>query len=213
MVKMKYTPLILSALLLFLAFPSPGDILYTTENKVYEGKFVAYRYETIYFNVYKFGKVSDTKRFPLFKVHKIIFNPKQEGAETSYELEQKYKKFRRGKRVIRITLKAGEKWKDTGIRLRENQEILFSISGSITIDKDHKVLPYGELNVKWNRKKQLPTQPTGAVIAKIGEDGHPFYVGNNKAPIKSKRKGLLFIGINDHKFRDNEGEFLVTVYY
>lgn len=210
---MKCTPLILTTLLLFLAAPSPGDILYTTDNKVYEGKFVAYRYETVYFNVYKFGKVSDTKRFPLFRVHKIIFNPKQEGVEASHELEQKYKKFRRGKRVIRITLKAGEKWKDTGIRLRENQDILFFITGSIVIAKDHKVFHYGELNVKWNRKKQLPTQPTGAVIAKIGEEGHPFYVGNNKAPFKSKVKGNLYIGINDHKFKDNEGEFQVTVYY
>jgi len=210
---MKRIPLILAAFLLLLPAPSTGDILYTTENKVYEGEFVAYRYETIYFNVYKFGKISDTKRFPLFKVHKIIFNPKQEGVVTSYELEQKYKRFRRGKRVIRITLSAEDKWKDTGIKLKENQEILFSITGTIHIGKDEKVLPYGELNVKWNRKKQLPTQPTGAVIARIGVDGNPFYVGNNKAPIKSKKKGELFIGINDYKFKDNEGEFQVTVYY
>lgn len=190
-----------------------ADTLYTIDNQVYEGKFVAFRFETIYFNVYKFGKVSDTKRFPMFKVHKIIFNPKQEGAETSYELEQKYRKLRRGKRVIRMILPAGKNWKDTGINLRKDQDVLFSITGSIIIEKDRKVLHYGELNVKWNRNKQMPTQPTGAVIAKIGENGTPFYVGDNKAPFKNKIKGKLYIGINDFKFEDNESEFSVTIYY
>ncbi len=191
-----------------------ADTLYTVDNRVYEGKFVAYRFETIYFNVYKFGKVSDTKRFPLFKVHKIIFNPKQEGVVTSYELEQKYKKLRRGKRVIRISLKGNRKeWTDTRINLKDGQNFLFSISGSIMISKEHKVYHYGELNVKWNKNKQLPTQPTGAVIAKIGDGGSPFYVGNNKAPFKCIKKGRLYIGINDANFDDNEGEFLVTIYY
>ncbi len=210
---MKFKPFLIVLISLFFVNILSGDILYTIDNQVFEGKFVAYRFETIYFNVYKFGKISDSKRFPLFRVHKIIFNPKQEGVETSYELEQKYKKLRRGKRVIKINLPAGEKWKDTGINLKIDQDILFSITGSILIEKDHKVFHYGELNVNWNKNKQLPTQPTGAVIARIGEEGEPFYVGNNKAPLKSKKKGRLFIGINDFKFKDNEGEFSVTIYY
>jgi len=210
---MKFKLLFILPIALFFFNTISADILYTIDNQVYEGKFVAYRYETIYFNVYKFGKISDSKRFPLFKVHKIIFNPKQEGVETSYELEQKYTKLRKGKRVIRVNLPAGLEWKDTGINMKEDQDILFSITGSITIEKDHKVLHYGELNVQWNKKKQLPTQPTGAVIAKIGEDGLPFYVGDNKAPFKSKKNGRLFIGINDYKFEDNEGEFTITIYY
>ncbi len=210
---MKFKLFFLFLSVIFFVNTLAADILYTIDNQVYEGKFVAFRFETIYFNVYKFGKVSDTKRFPIFKVHKIVFNPKQEGAETSYELEQKYRKLRRGKRVIRITLPAGKSWKDTGINLKENQDILFSITGSIMIEKDLKVLHYGELNVKWNRKKQMPTQPTGAVIAKIGENGNPFYVGDNKAPFKSKKKGRLYIGINDFKFEDNESAFSVTIYY
>ena len=209
--KLKMIAIVLLSLLLINTIS--GDILYTVDNQVYEGKFVAYRYETLYFNVYKFGKVTATKRFPLFKVHKIIFNPKQEGVETSYELEQKYRKLRRGKRALKITLPAEDQWKDTGINLKVDQNILFSIKGSITIEKDHKVFDYGELNVKWNKNKQLPTQPTGAVIARIGEEGVPFYIGNNKAPFKSRIKGRLFIGINDFNYKDNEGKFSITIYY
>lgn len=211
---MKYLPLLfLICIVLFPVLPVEADILHTVDNEVYEGKFVEYRFETIYFNVYQFGKFTETRRFPLFKVHKIVFNPRQEGATTSVELEQKYKKMRRGKRALKVILSADRDWKDTGANIREGQEILFSITGSIFIEKDHKVLHYGELNVKWDRRKQLPTQPSGAVIARIGEDGDPFYVGDNKAPIKCRRGGRLFLGINDHNFRDNEGEFTVTVYY
>jgi hypothetical protein len=211
---MKHSPLILLfALLMISAISVSADILYTTDNEVYEGEFVAFRFETIYFNVYQFGKVSETKRFPLFKIHKIVFNPKQEGVEGSFELEQKYKKLRRGKRATRVILTSGTDWKDTGILVKEGQNILFSITGSILIEKDHKVLNYGELNVKWDRRKQLPTQPTGAVIARIGDDGIPFYVGDNKAPFQCKKTGKLFIGINDYNFKDNEGEFAVTIYY
>ncbi len=210
---MKFKILMSVCIYLFTAFVLVSDTLYTTDNQVYEGKFVSYRYETIYFNVYKFGKVSDTKRFPISKVHKIVFNPKQEGASTSFELKQEYKRLRRGKRVLKIKLFANKDWVDTGINLKSGQKILFLITGSISIKKDHKVFHYGELNVKWDKNKQLPTQPTGAVIAKISEEGAPFYVGNNKAPFRIKKKGRLYIGINDSNFTDNKGNFIVFIYY
>ncbi len=190
-----------------------ADTLYTIDNKVYEGKMVAFKYGTVYFNVYKFGKMSRTVRFPLFRVHKVVFNPREEGVESLYEIEQKYKRMRRGKRLRTIILRGDEKWLKTGINLKKNQSVLFSISGFITIKKDHKVYQFGELEVIWNKKKQLPTQPTGAVIAKIGKKGIPFYIGNNKAPFVIKKKGTLFLGINDFNLTDNSGKFTVRIYY
>ena len=142
-----------------------------------------------------------------------MFNPREEGVESLYEIEQKYKRMRRGKRLRTIILRGNEKWLKTGINLKKNQSVLFSISGFITIKKDHKVYQFGELEVIWNKKKQLPTQPTGAVIAKIGKKGIPFYIGNNKAPFVIKKKGTLFLGINDFNFTDNSGKFTVRIYY
>jgi len=115
--------------------------------------------------------------------------------------------------VRTIILRGDEKWLKTGINLKKNQSVLFSISGFITIKKDHKVYQFGELEVIWNKKKQLPTQPTGAVIAKIGKKGIPFYIGNNKAPFVIKKKGTLFLGINDFNLTDNSGKFTVRIYY
>lgn len=213
MIKMKKKTIFLITLVIFIASLS-ADTLTTIDRKEYEGKLVAFKFDTIYFNVYKFGKIVRTDRFPLYTVWKIEFNnPMKEGLESSFEMESKYKKWRRGKRAKKVTLNADQKWIDTGIKLKLGQEILFSASGSIYIDKDTQVYQNGELTLNWNNKKSVPNQPTGAIIAKVGDKGEPFYVGNDKAPFQITREGNLYIGVNDFDFSDNSGKFIVTIYY
>ena len=66
-----------------------GDILYTTDGKIYEGKMVAFKYDTVYFNVYRFGKFYRSNRFPIYKVWKIEFNdPKKENLPAREEMER-----------------------------------------------------------------------------------------------------------------------------
>jgi hypothetical protein len=210
---MKKKKIFLITLVIFMTQLS-ADKLTTIDRKEYEGKLAAFKFGTIIFNVYKFGKYHTQKRFPLYEVWKIEFNsPRKEGLESPFEMESKYKKLRRGKRVKKITLSAEQKWLDTGIEVKIGQEILFSASGSIFIDKDTQVYQNGELTLNWKNKKSIPNQPTGAIIAKVGDKGVPFYVGDNKTPFHITRKGNLYIGINDFDFSDNSGEFIVTVYY
>jgi hypothetical protein len=205
--------IISSVLVLFLLQPLIADKLITVDRQEYEGKMVAFKFNTVFFNVYKFGKIYRTRRFPLYEVWKIEFNtPRKEGLESSFEMESPYNKLRRGKRVKKITLEATERWMDTGITLKIGQEILFSASGSIYIDKDKRVYQNGESILNWNTKKQLPNQPTGAIIARVGK-GEPFYVGDDKAPFQIDQKGNLFIGVNDFDFSDNTGQFTITIYY
>ena len=64
-----------------------------------------------------------------------------------------------------------------------------------------------------NAGKPLPSQPTGAIIARVGLRAEPFYVGADKAPFQITQKGNLFLGINDFDFSDNKGSFAVTIYY
>lgn len=191
-----------------------SDKLTTIDRKEYEGKMAAFKYGTIIFNVYKFGKYHSQKRFLLNEVWKIEFNtPRKEGLESPFEMESNYNKFRRGKRVRKITLNADQKWMDTEIKLRIGQDILFSASGSIFIDKDTQVYQNGELTLNRNNKKSIPNQPTGAIIAKVGKRGEPFYVGDDKAPFHITQKGTLYIGVNDFDFSDNSGKFILLIYY
>jgi hypothetical protein len=191
-----------------------ADTLYTLDGKIYEGKMVAFKYDTVYFNVYRFGKFYHSDRFSLYKVWKIEFNdPKKDNLPAREEMERKYRELRQGKRVKRVVLPADQGWIDTGIKVKIGDEILFSASGSIYIDDNVKVLQVGELDLKWDRRKPMPNQPTGALIARVGNKGIPFYVGDDKAPFPLSHEGNLYIGINDYKFDDNKGEFVVSVYY
>lgn len=191
-----------------------ADKLTTVNRQEYEGKMEGYKFGTIYFNVYKFGKMYRTERFPSDEVWKIEFNePREKGLQSSFEMEAIYKKLRRGKRVSKITLNAATRWVDTRIDVRIGQEILFSAAGFIYIDKNTQVYQDGQMPLNVNAGKPLPSQPTGAVIARVGTRAEPFYVGADKAPFQMSQKGNLFLGINDFEFSDNSGSFEVTIYY
>lgn len=202
------------AVLFILSIQLPADKLTTVDRQEYEGKMVAFKFNTIYFNIYKFGKAYKTKRFPLYQVWKVEFNdPREAGLKSTFEMESSYKKLRRGKRSKKLLLNADQKWMPTGIQLRIGQEILFLASGSVFINKDTQVYQNGELTLTWNNKKSMPNQPTGAIIGKVGKRGEPFYVGDDKAPFQITQKGELFLGVNDSDFTDNSGQFVVYVYY
>jgi len=206
--------LILLLVLIWIAQPLMADQLYTVDGKVYDGKFVAFKYSTIFFNVYKFGKFHSSMRFPLYQVWKLEFNdPQNASLVSSFETEANYRKFRRGKRIRKISLPADQRWVNTGIQLRIGQDILFSISGSIQIDGETKVFQNGKISPKLDSRNPMPNQPVGAVIARIGTNGPPFYVGDDRAPFHISQNGTLFIGINDREFSDNSGEFSVVIYY
>jgi len=199
---------------LLISHPVLADQLYTVDGKVYEGKLAAFKYGTIFFNVYKFGKYHSSKRFPLYQVWKLEFNdPQNASLVSSFETEANYRKFRRGKRVRKISLPADQRWVNTGIQVKIGQDILFSISGAIHIDENTKVFQNGKIFPKLVSRNPMPNQPVGAVIAKVGDNGVPFYVGDDKAPFHISRQGPLYIGINDGDLSDNSGEFSVIIYF
>ncbi len=210
----KTKTIILIVLLLALGFQLNGEVLYTVDGQAYEGKLVGFKYGNIIFNIYKFGKFHSSKRFPLYTIWKIIISePKKDNLQSSFEMEDKYKELRRGKRSKRINLPGNQNWVDTGVTVKIGQDILFSVSGSIFIDKDTKVFQVGEMDMKWDKRKPMPNQPLGALIAKVGRRGAPFYVGDDKAPFHMSKSGNLFIGVNDYSLNDNDGQFTINVYY
>ena len=210
----KTTIIMLAVLLLTLGLNLKSEVLYTVDGQAYEGKLVGFKYGNIIFNIYKFGKFHSSKRFPLYTVWKIIINePRKDNLQSSFEMEDKYKELRKGKRSKRIMLAGTQKWVDTGIEVKIGQDILFSVSGAIFINKDTKVFQVGEMDIKWDKRKPMPNQPLGALIAKVASRGAPFYVGDDKAPFHMSKAGNLFIGINDYNLSDNAGQFTITIYY
>lgn len=56
----------------------------------------------------------------------------------------------------------------------------------------------------------LPNGVGGCLIGRIGESGHPFYVGR-RATIPSDALGLLYLRINDDIVTDNDGYVTVEI--
>ncbi len=214
MIMKKTLTIFLVTLLMTLAFQLKSEVLYTVDGEAYEGKLVGFKYGNIIFNIYKFGKFHASKRFPMNTVWKIIINePRKDNLQSSFEMEDKYKELRKGKRSKRVKLSGNQKWIDTGVVVKIGQDILFSVSGAIFINKDTKVFQVGEMELNWDKRKPMPNQPLGALIAKVGNRGIPFYVGDDKAPFHMSNEGTLFIGINDFNLEDNDGEFIISVYF
>jgi hypothetical protein len=217
---MKKTKSIILSILLFLIFITPQNLqadslheLYTMDGMKYRGKFVAFKYNTIYFIAYQFGNAKKQLRLHISKIWKLVINPdKKDNINSTFELEDKYKKLRKGKSLRQYTLSSKVMWLKTRINIKKGQQILFAISGKIKIDKNTNIDHTGEQTTNWNKNKPLPTYPTGSVIGKIGES-LPFYIGNNKAPFIAENDGVLYLGINDYSFNNNEGSFIVSVYH
>jgi hypothetical protein len=66
--------------------------------------------------------------------------------QSAFEVEQKYQKIRRNKRSRRSIWMPPRGGIDTGLVIRNGQDIMFSCSGSINIDSKTTVFQDGELN-------------------------------------------------------------------
>jgi hypothetical protein len=117
-----------------------------------------------------------------------------------------------GMRERSVSVGASQPWSSTGIELRRGQEVYFEATGKVRWGHDRNDGPAGERGSPHNPARPIPDRPGGALIGRIG-DGDPFYVGDDRGPIRVRESGRLFLGINDDYLVDNAGEFRVTVYY
>ena len=72
--------------------------------------------------------------------------------------------------------------------------------------------PAGEGRNHYNASRPIPGRPGGALIGRIG-NGDPFFIGDERGPIRMPDSGRLMLGVNDDYLQDNSGSWRVTVYY
>ena len=118
-----------------------------------------------------------------------------------------------GLREREIDVAGAAAWTPTAIELRDGQEIWFDSRGEVRWGPGRKDGPGGESGSRRNPNRPIPSRPGASLIGKIGESGDPFFVGNDKGPIRVRGRGTLFLGINDDYLQDNSGAFRVIVYY
>ena len=111
-----------------------------------------------------------------------------------------------------IVVSAQQRWTPTGMTVRQGQRLAFNVSGEIQLSTDGNDIA-GSAGARSRRMaagSPLPNAYAGALIAKVGENGQVFPIGD-QASVTIPANGQLFLGINDDEVGDNRGEFRVKI--
>ena len=117
-----------------------------------------------------------------------------------------------GLREKYTSVAAATPWNDTGIDVRSGMDVYFDAQGRVAWGPDRKDGPGGEGGSRHNANRPIPGRPGGALIGRIG-GSDPFFIGDEKGPIRMRESGRLSLGVNDDYLQDNSGSFRVTVHY
>lgn len=112
-----------------------------------------------------------------------------------------------------ITVRANQPWTSTGITVKKGQRVSFQTTGEVQLSGDPNDLASAD-GAKTGRlapNAALRQMAAGGLIAKVGPNGQPFPIGSNSQPITMPANGVLYLGINDDGFADNQGNFQVIV--
>lgn len=118
----------------------------------------------------------------------------------------------RGMRERQVSVTAREPWTDTGIEVRNGQQIYIQSSGEVRWGPNRRDGAGGERNSPYNANRPLPDRPGAALIGRIG-DRDIFFIGAELGPFRVRGNGRLFLGINDDVLNDNSGTLRVIVSY
>lgn len=118
-----------------------------------------------------------------------------------------------GLRERETEVRGAEGWTRTGIELQDGQQLWFDARGEVRWGPGRKDGPGGESGSPRNPARPIPNRAGASLIGRLGENGDPFFIGNESGPIRVRGKGTLYLGINDDYLLDNSGGFRVIVYY
>lgn len=101
-------------------------------------------------------------------------------------------------------------WTNTGYTVRKGQRIRISAKGRVSLGSGLFTTPAG-IGSLTDPNKLMKTEPTGALIAVIGDDNNDFiFIGSNREFV-AQRDGMLFLGVNEENLNDNSGAFDATI--
>ena len=97
-------------------------------------------------------------------------------------------------------------WTNSGLVVRRGQRLRISATGRILIGGGRVATPAGLASVPDN-EKLMRNDPTGGLIAVIGDDNDDFIFIGRSREFTAQRDGVLFLGVNEGNLSDNTGAF------
>ncbi|MFN2576070.1 MAG: LecA/PA-IL family lectin [Pyrinomonadaceae bacterium] len=105
---------------------------------------------------------------------------------------------------------ASNGWTNSGLVVRRGQRLRISASGRVSLGNNRFATADGLPNIP-DRDKLMRNQPTGGLIAVIGDDNDDFIFIGRGRDFVAQRDGVLFLGVNEGNLGDNSGSFDVVI--
>jgi hypothetical protein len=111
----------------------------------------------------------------------------------------------------RVRVSARESWVDSGVTVRQGQNLQFQAVGQVQLSADK-----ADVATSTGRAERaamnapMPSVPAGALIGRIGPTGQPFAIGN-LTTVAMPGTGRLYLAVNDDELSDNAGGYEVIL--
>jgi hypothetical protein len=101
-------------------------------------------------------------------------------------------------------------WTDSGLMVRKGQRLRVTATGRVSLGQGRFSTPTGLPRVV-DTEKLMRNEPTGELIAVIGDDNDEFIAVGASREFFAPRDGRLFLGVNEGNLDDNTGSYDVVV--
>lgn len=101
-------------------------------------------------------------------------------------------------------------WTNSQWVVKKGQKIRITARGQVNLGGGRFSSPSGIATLA-DKDKLIPTEPTGGLIAVIGDDNNDFLFIGAAREFVAQRDGSLFLGVNEGNLDDNSGAFEVTI--
>ncbi|HBB86245.1 MAG TPA: hypothetical protein DC047_01355 [Blastocatellia bacterium] len=104
---------------------------------------------------------------------------------------------------------ANNGWSNSGLVVRKGQRLRITATGRVSLGGNRFATPAGIPGT--DNDKLMRTEPTGALIAVIGDDNDDFLLIGTRRDFVAQRDGVLFLGVNEGNLADNTGTYDVVI--
>ena len=115
--------------------------------------------------------------------------------------------------TIKVSVRADNAnngWTNSGLVVRKGQRLRISASGRVSLGRGRFSTPAGLATIN-DPDKLMRNEPTGALIAVIGDDNDDFIVIGPRREFVAQRDGVLFLGVNEGDLADNTGSYDIVI--
>jgi hypothetical protein len=200
---------LVAAITIAIQVSAAGEVLVLRDGRRIDGVLVGVRGDAIEFEHRGGREDGRVRRYDRDEIRAIQFDD----GNRFTERDRFVPRGRSGMRERVINVDARTAWTDTGVDIRPGQDVLFESTGETRWGPNRRDGAAGERDSPVNRGRPMPQRNAAALIGKVGSDGDPFFIGDDRQPIRMRSGGRLFLGINDDYLLDNSGSLRVTVAY